>query len=850
MLESVLHEWTKIVLRFSKTVLGLLVLATLIFGWIATTQFRMNSNLSDLIHQTGTWRDDFDHFKSSFPDLIDTALVVVTSKSQKHVESATQSLEHALALNNDRFRAVYAPQNDPFFRRHALLYLDPGELDDMADRLAEAQPVLTSVAQDPSLRGIIELVANGVENDPDTGFDTILRLLTNSAKALIDGSDPRIYWTDEFFKSNGDIRRIIFLKAQALDFDEALPNATVIAEIRSIIESLNFPPEVTVAITGEIALSHEEIEAAITGVQLTGWIAIVLLAIVLVYGVRSAKIIVAIFLLLICGIIWTSAYAMTAVGEYNTLSIVFLVMFFGLGVDFAIHYSLSYQESTNKDMTPTRAVHSATTNVGRAIAICSVTTTLGFLGFWPTDYQGLADLGIISAGGMLIACFLTFTFLPAFFKVVGRPRSQNMDLPNGERIVEWLVLKRRQVVFFLLTLTLGAIYLSTAAQFDYSVMALRDPDSESMRTHQLLQEDGLATDYALSILSEDIFDKSLLTNLATVKSVRTPADYVPKEQNDKLWILEDLQELLWSAIEPGETKEPPSISELRSNLQKLRTTLDTEIPFSAHYQSEFEALRDVIIPITNGTDDQLIYWQQSVVENLIEELNWLREAVQVTSVDFNDLPEKLIDRLVSTRGELLSTVLPSQDTTDVDALNAFIRSVRNHVPIATGRPVIEWGVGNIVLDSFLEALAFAITGIFVVLVITFRQLKKAALILVPLALASTFTLALGVVFNWPLNMANILVIPLIFGLGVDNGIHIVDRYTGTSNVGALMHSSTPRAVILSTLTTIGTFAALSLSPHEGTASIGSLLTVAVAFLLVFTVFLLPVLLSFLNPQKI
>ena len=307
MLESVLHEWTKIVLRFSKTVLGLLVLATLIFGWIATTQFRMNSNLSDLIHQTGTWRDDFDHFKSSFPDLIDTALVVVTSKSQKHVESATQSLEHALALNSARFRAVYAPQNDPFFRRHALLYLDPGELDDMADRLAEAQPVLTSVAQDPSLRGIIELVANGVENDPDTGFDTILRLLTNSAKALIDGSDPRIYWTDEFFKSNGDIRRIIFLKAQALDFDEALPNATVIAEIRSIIESLNFPPEVTVAITGEIALSHEEIEAAITGVQLTGWIAIVLLAVVLVYGVRSAKIIVAIFcyfmfiqLILIC----------------------------------------------------------------------------------------------------------------------------------------------------------------------------------------------------------------------------------------------------------------------------------------------------------------------------------------------------------------------------------------------------------------------------------------------------------------------------------------------------------------------------------------------------------------------
>ena len=59
----------------------------------------------------------------------------------------------------------------------------------------------------------------------------------------------------------------------------------------------------------------------------------------------------------------------------------------------------------------------------------------------------------------------------------------------------------------------------------------------------------------------------------------------------------------------------------------------------------------------------------------------------------------------------------------------------------------------------------------------------------------------------------------------------------------LMHSSTPRAVLLSTLTTVGTFVALSFSPHQGTASIGLLLAVAVSLLLLFTVFLLPVLLS-------
>jgi predicted RND superfamily exporter protein len=155
-----------------------------------------------------------------------------------------------------------------------------------------------------------------------------------------------------------------------------------------------------------------------------------------------------------------------------------------------------------------------------------------------------------------------------------------------------------------------------------------------------------------------------------------------------------------------------------------------------------------------------------------------------------------------------------------------------------------------VVDSFLEALTYAASSILVLLVVMFQSVRVALLIMVPLALTALFTLAFGVLFNMPLNMANILVVPLIFGLGVDNGVHVVDRYRTAGDVERFMHSSTPRAVLLSALTTIGTFAALSLSPHQGTASIGMLLTIAVALLLLFAILLLPVLLSFLSPRKL
>ena len=233
-----------------------------------------------------------------------------------------------------------------------------------------------------------------------------------------------------------------------------------------------------------------------------------------------------------------------------------------------------------------------------------------------------------------------------------------------------------------------------------------------------------------------------------------------------------------------------------------------------------------------------------VISGLVQELHWLRRAIRADEIQFDDLPARLRTRLVSTDGDDLSTAIPALDISDVTELSRFIEEVRAEVPFATGRPVLEWGVGNVVVNSFLWALVFAVVGIGTVLTVFLRRALTPVLVLIPLALTALFTVAVAVLINMPLNMANILVIPLIFGLGVDNGIHVVERFRRSGAVTALLHSSTPRAVVLSTLTTIGTFAALTISPHQGTASIGYLLTLAVSLLLLFTLFILPLLLTF------
>jgi len=848
-LGAMLGRWVGLVLRRPGWVLVGLALITAVAGWIAVDRYAMNSRLGDLVQQDADWRSDYEAFQAAFPQLVETGLVVVSGTSFTQVESAAKQLEQAIAARSEQFVDVYAPANDPFFRDNALLFMSLAQLDEVSDTLARAQPMLSAVASDPSLRGVLRVVdsalAESVKGETafeNSGFDDALGRLSRSAAAAVAGDDATIRWGDEFLGGSDEVHyRIIFLRGKQ-NYGSSLPNAELVSSLQNIIGATPLGPDVTVKLTGEIVLRHEEVQAAVGGVQLAGGFAFLLLGAVLAFGVRSARVVLGTFVLLLVGVIWTSAWAMLAVGSYNTLSLVFLVMFFGLGVDFCVHYCLRLQEALDVAHTVSEragqdaiqgAFKAATRSVGGAIALCTLTTAIGFLGFAPTPYKGLADLGVISAGGMAIACVLTFTLLPAFFAFFGVPAGRTNVLPGGAQVLKVLLRWR-----FGMLAALGV---------------LLDPAAESMQSLRELQREKQITDYALYALAQvdDLDDLKALTSLSSVERVTTPFDYVPGEQEEKLYALEDLEAMLGSALVPLESAEVADVSveQLRAAVDNSATGIRNALGTGKLSPERAELLRSLhkqLQVMSGDSDTVLLAWQSGVVDGLLPELDWLRRAIAATEVEFADLPAGLRARLVAPDGRYLTAMVPAKDIAPVAALSEFIASVRAEEPAATGRPVVEWGVGGIVVESFETALIVALVGIALVLLLVLRSLRSALLVLTPLVLTGLFTAATIVLLDVPLNMASVLVLPLIFGLGVDNGIHMVERYRDFAlgaDAADLMRSSTPRAVLLSTLTTVGTFAALMLSPHAGTASIGFLLTIAVAWLLVFTCFVLPLLLS-------
>ena len=145
------------------------------------------------------------------------------------------------------------------------------------------------------------------------------------------------------------------------------------------------------------------------------------------------------------------------------------------------------------------------------------------------------------------------------------------------------------------------------------------------------------------------------------------------------------------------------------------------------------------------------------------------------------------------------------------------------------------------VPAFRQATLTAFVAVTIVLLVLLRRVSDTALVLAPLVLAALLTGATSVVLGLPFNFANVIVLPLLFGLGVASGVHLVMRRRRTEDAAELLRTSTPRAVLYSALTTIASFGSLALSGHRGMTSMGQLLTIAIVYTLIGTLVVLPAL---------
>ena len=825
---------------------GALVL-TALSGFYAAGNLKIDTDTAGMISEDLPFRQNYKAFREAFPALSDNVVIVVDADLPDLADEATETLATRLRADRENFPLVFSPETSPFFVRNGLLYLDRQALADLSDEIAESQAFLVKLAGDPSLRGLAAVLGDAVDGvedkDQAARLATVLDRLAAVATSVGQGKPAALSWHALIGGSQdeGAARRVIITQPR-VDFTSLSPAAEAMERIRGIAREAGLTPEkgVTVRLTGGVVISTEELESVTTGATNAGLVSLVLVTLLLAWGIRSLRLVLGILAALIAGLVWTAGFTTLAIGHLNLVSVAFAVLFIGLGVDFGIHFALRFREERLDAGDPDDVLRRTGRGLATPLGLCAIAAAISFFSFVPTDYRGLSELGLIAGVGMFIAFVATFSVIPAFLTVF--PPRATLTAPKARQSRP---LPDRRIAIAALVLGAAAAVTVPFARFDLDPIKLRDPSTESVRTFRDLAATAGSSPYTIELLAPSLSDAyamaSELRNLPEVDKTVTATDLVPSEQAAKLAMIDDLNIFLAPlrlggtipGIDEGEREK--AFATLRDALARGAALDMTELaPASARLNAAIAEL---------DTAEKRGACEAAVFRHFSPQIERLKKTLDAGPVALKDLPPEILHRYLAPNGRARVQVYPVENLENPEALKRFVEAVRRVAPDATDSPVEILEAGRAVVNSVVTAALISVFAVSLLIFLVLRSARDTLLVLLPLLLAALYTVAATVLLSMPFNFANVIVLPLLMGLGVANGIHLVSRAREEKSGAVAFATTTPRAVIFSSLTTIASFGSLAVSSHRGTASMGELLVLSIGLTLVCTLVVLPALMQ-------
>ncbi len=850
--------WVARVIRHAHAVTIGILLATVLTCVYVARNLDINTSDTDMLSAELPFRQNAIAVDKAFPQLSDNLAVVLDGLNPDKLADATELLLAELRKHEDVLGTPFNAAAEPLFRKNGLLYKSSGELASLLDKLVAAQPFLGRLWNDPTMVGLfgaIELVLNESDGAGAFAANDLFAEITKTIDAETQGRANVMSWR-RLFANEAETGKPEFqtiLLHPRLNYESLGPGGAAMDMVRGIVRDLDLEKQygVRIRLTGSVALEYDELDTLRQNMGLASLLSFVFVGALLVWGMRSGILVTSTLITLFVGLVLTAGWATLAVGELNLISVAFAVLFIGLGEDFGVHFCLRYREEANAGIAKTDGLATTAQDVGGALALSAATAAIGFLAFVPTDYRGLAELGIIAGGGMFVALFTNMTLLPALLAIW--PTKTKLTEPKAGSRYAWDLRKVAKPGTIIVGLfTLASLFTLPGLRFDFDPMNLRNPNSESIKTLQDMMDAGSRGPYTVDILAADLATADRmaekLKTLPTVDSVVTLSNYVPVDQDDKIAAVESAAFTLLPALSIAPTHTSATDEERLTAVSALRRALTRfldahgDSPLAPSAQALLKSLADFATQ-TRLDATKLASLDRALTASLPARLRELKDALEPTPITIDAIPPALRDRQIATDGRAMIEVIPKADMRDRDNLKAFVGDVRTVEPHATGSPVVILEAGNAVVKAFIQAGLGSLIAITLLTFALLRNVREIVFIYVPLFLAAILTIGISVVFDMPFNFANVIVLPLLFGLGIASGIHLVLSERHAAKTLGVAETTTPRAVFFSTLTTIASFGTVALSDHPGTASMGILLTVAILLTLICSLTVLPTLLE-------
>ncbi|HLN27255.1 MAG TPA: MMPL family transporter [Gemmataceae bacterium] len=879
------------VCRFPRLVLAVSALLAGVSCYFFNTRLEYHTQRTDLISPNKDYQKKWREYIAEFGNDNDIVLVVQGANRQR-MQEALDSLAGEVAKHPDLFDRLFYKVDLRKLHDRALLYLPTEQIEQIQGDLKsmhlllEFAPIswqsLTLFSLLHEARDRAGKIMPGKPLKPeDEQFLGQLLTLAETATATL--GDPAKYhnpWhirlpdapeqkdllaePQYFFSGDGGLA---FLLARPIQEEGSFVAARKsVTKLRELVASVQPAfPELQFGLTGLPVLETDEMAAAQSDTKLASWLAIagVTLLFFIVYrGIAYPLLTVG---TLLAGTAWAMGWLTVTVGHLNILSATFAVMLIGMG-DYGVLWVMRYEQARRVGADVRSALLHTAAHVAIGNLTAASTLALAFFAAMFADFQAVAELGWIAGCGVLLCALACFTVLPALLMVFdrrGQPIANCQSITIHAGWLPRLSSRSPAVIAAGLAITALMAFCAWRVAYDHNLLHLQARDLDSVKWEMtLIDHTAGASWHALSYRDtpeEARALKARYEQLPEVSRVVEVASLIPEDQQNKMGMLRDIRQRLHHLPERGALipHARPDNREVKTELACLIGQLQpladaTEQPILSDLRRGLQTLLDQLVnmPIAEIAETRLQDFEQHLAGDLAENLYRLRDVSTPVPISLDDLPADLRVRYVGQNGKWLLRVFAKESLWNFAPLEHFSRQILTVDPDATGKPFATVEGLKSMQNGFQRAGIYAFLVIAGVLLVDFRNWRHMLIGLTPLVMGIILSLGIMGLCGLPLNPANVIAFPLILGVGVDNGVHVLHdwllrRARGESTISYPIG----RGVLVKALTTMIGFGTLMISSERGLASLGFILTLGVGCCMLSALVFLPAVLHMLSRGK-
>jgi predicted RND superfamily exporter protein len=823
----VIERYLRVCQRSPKSLIAIASGFTVLLCFFSFGRLDFDSNRESLFKATQAEIDkkmDFERRFGSWQDLV----LVVDGGAVSDREEAVHRLAEQLS-SVPYVTEVRATVELPGLEKVGLYFLTKSELVEVDQALKDYSPLLRKMSKD-GWYGFLEYVQihQGEPSVPSQSRERLARVweqaVDNRGAGDLESLFPRLDLPARSYYRDGPDRHLIFLHS-----NEPL---TVQEKVKELSELLHFDGRVI--LTGQPLLQAEEKRDTLRDAITSTVLALVVVQLILIRGFRETARPRLAFFSLTYGLLWSVAWAAVSVGSLNIITINFLAITVGLGVDFSIHILARYSEERSHGSDSIAAMEKTMRTTGLENMVGALATSLAFWALVMTDFLAVQQLGLITGVGVPL-CFLSVvSLLPPllFWREQGHDAAPKEPLAGSVGALEAVERALRQKPGRWLAVmgvaVLVMLALGTRVRFDYNLLNMQSEDSEAV----VYEREGGFNSLAAFVVADTPDQarelKEKLMALSGVSEVQTVAELLPEHVTQKRSLVASI------VSQVGELEQPHFDPEQEPDWERMRLLTDS-LRTGEKQADWIGRLRD------SGPGPVEDIWKQ-MQAHLKEELTHMLVGLgqQDASLELTRWKKHSPDllRLSNLDGKTLLSVRSKGSLWNRDVLVGFLDQIESVTDRGLGPPFLIRNYLEQLRESYFDAVRYAVLAIVVLLGLHFRSATPTLIALVPKVVGAIGMFAAMSLAGIDLNPANCMALPLTLGIGLVFGIHAVHRCLESPDA-LLVRGGTGKAIALSALTTIASFGTLMAASHPGIFSLGFVMASGVAANMLATFLLVP-----------